>query len=150
MQRLTLLELILALSLTVLVLMTIGMAIDMHFQMLDLRRTNVEEAVEIRSIVNIIAKDLIARNPIHPARHDWPGHHERQHRHGGLEPDGGRGQRPQRGGSRGLRADRSGGAGRAEAGAGRDSRSTGKATPTTSRPPPRRRFTLAKCPPRLG
>ena len=57
-RALTLLELILALSLTVLVLMTIGMAIDMHFRMLDVRRTNVEEAVEIRSILNIISKDV--------------------------------------------------------------------------------------------
>jgi hypothetical protein len=55
---LTLLELILALSLTVLLLMTIAMAIQMHFRMLDLRRTNVDEAVHVRSVLNNFAKDL--------------------------------------------------------------------------------------------
>ncbi len=39
--------------------MSIAMAINMHFRMLELRRTNVEEAVHVRSIFNnVIAKDL--------------------------------------------------------------------------------------------
>ena len=55
---LTLLELILALALSVLVLMAIGMAIDVHYRMLDVRRTNVEEAQLARATLKRIAEDL--------------------------------------------------------------------------------------------
>jgi hypothetical protein len=55
---LTLLELILALSLSVLVLMAVSMAIDMHYRMLDVRRTNVEESQLARAALRHIADDL--------------------------------------------------------------------------------------------
>ncbi len=55
---LTLLELILALALSVLVLMAIGMAIDVHYRMLDVRRTNVEESQLARATMRHIAEDL--------------------------------------------------------------------------------------------
>lgn len=55
----TLLELILALGLSVLVLLAVGMAIDLHFRMLDVRRTNVEEAQLVRVIFEQFRKDLI-------------------------------------------------------------------------------------------
>ena len=55
---LTLLELILALGLSVLVLMAIGMAIDVHYRMLDVRRTNVEESQLARASLRHIADDL--------------------------------------------------------------------------------------------
>jgi hypothetical protein len=55
---LTLLELILALALSVLVIMAIGMAIDVHYRMLDVRRTNVEEAQVARATLKRIAEDL--------------------------------------------------------------------------------------------
>lgn len=55
---LTLLELILALSLSVLVLMSIGMAIDLHYRMLDVRRTNVEESQLARAALRHMADDL--------------------------------------------------------------------------------------------
>jgi len=57
---LTLLELILALSLSVLVLMAIGMAIDLHYRMFDVRRTNIEEAHVARAVLRNIADDLRA------------------------------------------------------------------------------------------
>ncbi|HEX5103455.1 MAG TPA: hypothetical protein VFV87_06570 [Pirellulaceae bacterium] len=55
---LTLLELILALALSVLVLMAIGMAINLHYRMFDVRRTNIEEAHVARATLRIIADDL--------------------------------------------------------------------------------------------
>ncbi len=55
---LTLLELLLALSLSVLILMTVSMAINLHFRMLDVRRTNVEEAQVARAALKHIADDL--------------------------------------------------------------------------------------------
>jgi hypothetical protein len=55
---LTLLELILALSLSVLVLMSLGMAIDLHYRMLDVRRTNVEESQLARAVLRHMADDL--------------------------------------------------------------------------------------------
>lgn len=55
---LTLLELILALSLSVLVLMSISMAINTHYRMLDVRRTNVEEAHLAHAALRHIADDL--------------------------------------------------------------------------------------------
>lgn len=54
----TLLELILALALSALVLMAIGMAIELHFRMFDVRRTNVEEAQLARAVLRHIADDL--------------------------------------------------------------------------------------------
>ena len=55
---LTLLELILAMALSVFVLMAIGMAIDLHYRMLDVRRTNVEESRVARQSLKMIADDL--------------------------------------------------------------------------------------------
>ncbi len=55
---LTLLELILSLSLSVLVLMAISMAINVHYRMLDVRRTNVEESQLARAALRHIADDL--------------------------------------------------------------------------------------------
>jgi hypothetical protein len=54
----TLLELLLALSLSVLVLMAISMAISLHFKMLNVRRTNVEESQVVRAVVRHITEDL--------------------------------------------------------------------------------------------
>lgn len=55
---LTLLELLLALSLSIVVLMAIGMAINLHYRMFDVRRTNVEEAQLARAVLRHIADDL--------------------------------------------------------------------------------------------
>ena len=55
---LTLLELILALALSVLVLMAIGMAIDVHYRMFDVRRTSIEETHVARAVLRSIADDL--------------------------------------------------------------------------------------------
>jgi hypothetical protein len=57
-QGLTLLELILALALSVLVLMAVSMAINVHYRMLDVRRTNVEESQLARAALRHIADDL--------------------------------------------------------------------------------------------
>ena len=54
----TLLELLLALALSVIVLSAIGMAIEMHLKMLGTRRTQVEEAQLARSVLRRIADDL--------------------------------------------------------------------------------------------
>ena len=54
----TLLELVLALSLSLLVLAAVGMAINLHFKTLDIRRTNVEEAQLARAVLRHIADDL--------------------------------------------------------------------------------------------
>src|SRR4029453_9020994 len=54
----TLLELILALSLSVLLLMAINMAITLHFKMLDVRRTNIEEIQVARVTLKLMADDL--------------------------------------------------------------------------------------------
>lgn len=63
----TLLELMLALALSVLVLGAIGMAINLYFKMLDVRRTNVEEAQAMRAVVRRITDDLRAMvNPNPP------------------------------------------------------------------------------------
>jgi hypothetical protein len=55
---LTLLELILALALSVLVLMAIGMALDVHYRMFDVRRTSIEETHVARAALRSIADDL--------------------------------------------------------------------------------------------
>lgn len=57
-RALTLLELLLALSLSIFVLMAIGMAIQMHYRMLDVRRTNVEDSRIVRQAFIMIANDL--------------------------------------------------------------------------------------------
>lgn len=54
----TLLELILAMSLSILVLMAISMAINIHFRVLDVRRTNVEEARLASAVLKHMADDL--------------------------------------------------------------------------------------------
>jgi hypothetical protein len=54
----TLLELILALALSVLVLMAIGMAMDIHYRMFDVRRTSIEETHVARAALRSIADDL--------------------------------------------------------------------------------------------
>src|SRR4029079_19460223 len=48
----TLLELLLALSLSVMVLSAIGMAINLHFKMLDVRRTSAEEMQVVRVVTH--------------------------------------------------------------------------------------------------
>lgn len=56
----TLLELILALSLSVIVMALISMAISLNFRMYDLKRSNVEEAQLARSLLRHIADDIRA------------------------------------------------------------------------------------------
>lgn len=56
----TLLELILALSLSVIVMGLISMAISINFRMYDLKRSNVEEAQLARSLLRHIADDIRA------------------------------------------------------------------------------------------
>ncbi|ADB18327.1 hypothetical protein Psta_3668 [Pirellula staleyi DSM 6068] len=57
-RAMTLLELILALALSVLVLSAVGMAIDVYFRMFDARRTNVEDAQLARALLRHMADDL--------------------------------------------------------------------------------------------
>jgi hypothetical protein len=59
----TLLEVILALGLSTLVLMLLGMAINLHLRLLDSGRTKVEEAQLARAILRIIAQDLRSAVP---------------------------------------------------------------------------------------
>ena len=54
----TLIEIILSLGLSVLVLMAVGMAINLHLRLLDSGRTKVEEAQLARAILRNIAQDL--------------------------------------------------------------------------------------------
>ena len=54
----TLLELLLALSLSVVILMAIGMAIHLHMRSLDSRRTYLEESQLARSVLRIMADDI--------------------------------------------------------------------------------------------
>lgn len=65
---LTLLELILALSLSVVILAIIGMSIDFHLRALESRQTVVEESILARSILRMIADDL--RNSVEPFEAD--------------------------------------------------------------------------------
>jgi hypothetical protein len=67
----TLLELILALALSVLVLTAVGMSIDLYFKMLDVRRTNVEEAQVLRVVARKMADDI--RNMVNPSPTDLSG-----------------------------------------------------------------------------
>ena len=55
---LTLLEMILALALSVIVLAAIGWAIQLHLKALDTRRSDVEEAQLARAVLKLIADDL--------------------------------------------------------------------------------------------
>ena len=57
-QGFTLLEVILALSLTALVLVVVAMAIDIHLRVVDVGRTDVEEALLARALLGRIADDL--------------------------------------------------------------------------------------------
>lgn len=54
----TLLELMLALSLTVVILMTISMAVDFHLRYFESRRTYLEESQLARSVLQIMAQDI--------------------------------------------------------------------------------------------
>ena len=67
----TLLELILALSLTVIVVLTITMAINLYWRQFDVRRTHVEEAQLARALLRHIADDL--RSAMHYTPADLTG-----------------------------------------------------------------------------
>ena len=54
----TLLELVLSLALSVIVLMAVGMAIDVHLRSFDSRRSMLEESQLARSPLRIIADDI--------------------------------------------------------------------------------------------
>jgi hypothetical protein len=62
-QAFTLLEVILALGLTVLVMIALGMAVNLHLRLLDSGRTKIEEAQLARNILRIIAQDLRSAVP---------------------------------------------------------------------------------------
>ena len=66
-QAFTLLELILALSLSVVVLLTITMAINVYWKQFDIRRTNVEEAQLARALLRHMADDLRSAMQYSPA-----------------------------------------------------------------------------------
>ncbi len=55
---LSLLELVLALGLSALVLYAISLAVDLHLRVLDVRRTQIEEAQVARTVLQMIASDL--------------------------------------------------------------------------------------------
>lgn len=65
----TLLEVMLALTLTAFVLAAISMAIDLHLRMLDTRRDDVERVQVARAVLNMIAKDL--RSAVQPNTTDF-------------------------------------------------------------------------------
>jgi hypothetical protein len=67
----TLLELILALALSVLVLSAVGMAINLYFKMLDVRRTSMEEMQVVRIVTQRITNDL--RMMVQPNQPDLSG-----------------------------------------------------------------------------
>jgi hypothetical protein len=54
----TLMEILLTLALTAVVVMLLVFAIDMHLRMLDVRRTNVEQAQLARAVLRIMANDI--------------------------------------------------------------------------------------------
>ncbi len=66
----TLLEVMLALSLTSLVLVAIAMAIDFHLRMVDVGRSKVEEAQLARTLLNRIADDIRGAVPVNPVKVD--------------------------------------------------------------------------------
>ncbi len=55
---LTLFELVIALALSALIMVAIGMAIDLHLRTLDTRRNQVEESQLARAVLRLIAEDL--------------------------------------------------------------------------------------------
>jgi len=65
----TLLEVMLALTLTAFVLASISMAIDLHLRMLDARRNDVEQVQVARAVLRIIANDL--RSTVQPNTTDF-------------------------------------------------------------------------------
>jgi hypothetical protein len=67
----TLLELLLALALSVVVMTAIGMAINLHFKMLDARRTSIEEMQMIRVIAMRMTSDI--RTIVNPVTPDLSG-----------------------------------------------------------------------------
>ena len=67
----TLMELLLALGLSVLVLSAISMAISLHFKMLDVRRTNLEETTATRVLVKMMTDDI--RRIVMPYQPDLAG-----------------------------------------------------------------------------
>src|SRR6185369_16469811 len=67
----TLLELILALALSVLVLSAVGMAISLYFKMLDVRRTSMEEMQVVRVVTQRMTNDL--RMMVQPNQPDLSG-----------------------------------------------------------------------------
>ena len=67
----TLLELLLALALSVVVLATIGMAINVHFKMLDVRRTSLEEMQVVRVVTLRMTNDI--RMLVQPNKPDLSG-----------------------------------------------------------------------------
>jgi hypothetical protein len=67
----TLLELILALALSVVVMSAVSMAIQLYFKMLELRRTNVEEMQAVRVVVQRMTNDI--RASVYPYEPDLAG-----------------------------------------------------------------------------
>ncbi len=65
----TLLEVMLALTLTAFVLVSISMAIDLHLRMLDSRRGDVERIQVARAVLKLIADDL--RSTVQPSPIDF-------------------------------------------------------------------------------
>src|SRR6478672_6504436 len=67
----TLLELILALALSVVILTAVGMAINLYFKMLDVRRTSVEEMQVVRVVTQRMTNDI--RTIVQPNEPDLSG-----------------------------------------------------------------------------
>jgi hypothetical protein len=67
----TLLELILALALSVVILTAVGMAINLYFKMLDVRRTSVEEMQVVRIVTQRMSNDI--RTIVQPNEPDLSG-----------------------------------------------------------------------------
>jgi prepilin-type N-terminal cleavage/methylation domain-containing protein len=68
---LTLLELLLALALSVIVLSAVGMAINLYFKMLEVRRTSLEESSVVRAVTKRLTDDI--RNLVQPNKPDLSG-----------------------------------------------------------------------------
>jgi len=66
----TLLEVILALALSALVMIVLGMAVELHLRLLDSGRTKVEEAQLARAILRLIAQDLLSALPYNSSSAD--------------------------------------------------------------------------------
>ncbi|MDA1051624.1 MAG: hypothetical protein O3C40_14240 [Planctomycetota bacterium] len=67
----TLLELMLALGLTIVILMAISMAVDLHLRSFDSRRQQIEESQLARAVLKIIADDI--RNTVQEYEQDLSG-----------------------------------------------------------------------------